>query len=98
MGAFFILYNLSMFISRFARTITSFPHFKCREMALFHIVCYFKLFSLSSILFFSADVLHYISFFCKNLLNVLRLQCRCWAIWRCDLPAAKALRMYSSLP
>ena len=46
MGAFFILYNLSMFISRFARTITSFPHFKCREMALFHIVCYFKLFSL----------------------------------------------------
>ena len=51
MGAFFILYNLSMFISRFARTITSFPHFKCREMALFHIVCYFKLFSLFILLF-----------------------------------------------
>jgi hypothetical protein len=30
--------SMSMFISRFARTITSFPHFMCREMALLFVI------------------------------------------------------------
>ena len=46
MGAFFYTLQLVNVHISLCSNDNFIPAFKCREMALFHIVCYFKLFSL----------------------------------------------------
>ena len=51
MGAFFYTLQLVNVHISLCSNDNFIPAFKCREMALFHIVCYFKLFSLFILLF-----------------------------------------------